>query len=113
MYNYKGRLLSFKINRLKEATMFICPCGFNGNAAHTKKCAIYKNEVDRLTMNIEKYIVAYYDETCSITECIGYVKKTEKTVLGAGILRKIITNLLDTANKKKPFNDAEVQRKNK
>lgn len=77
-----------------------CVCGLNiskGNTRHFTTCQDYQLEVKRLKKNIKTYIVNYYLETYSVTDCCLYIREKEKTKVFGGKLRSIIVDELKIA----------------
>lgn len=78
-----------------NANSFVCICGFRGNAGHSGRCSEYQKEIDKLVNGLSEYIVDYYKESYSISECCEYVVKREKSMIRPTALRKPITKFLD------------------
>lgn len=91
--------------------MFECMCGYKGNAAHSKKCAMYHDEVVRVTDNIKPYLKEIYLEIVSVTECCEIIQKREQTLLSTAKIRKMIDPILKDLGIKKSLSDKDLNAK--
>lgn len=91
--------------------MFKCVCGYNGNAAHSKSCNKYHNEVLRIKDNIEPYLKEIYLKTLSVSECCEIIKEKEQTALATSKIRKIIEPVLKELGIKQSLSSKELNAK--